>query len=103
MAGNSYGGAIALLGAGHDDRIDAIAPAITYFDLAEALFPNGVFKKLWAGAFITSGGGCARFEPELCAMYEQVAESGVPDARARALLEKRSRPPSPTASTCPPC
>ncbi|MEU2397451.1 alpha/beta fold hydrolase [Streptomyces pseudogriseolus] len=90
MAGNSYGGAIALLGAGHDDRIDAIAPAITYFDLAEALFPNGVFKKLWAGAFITSGGGCARFEPELCAMYEQVAESGVPDARARALLEKRS-------------
>ncbi|MEV5415175.1 alpha/beta fold hydrolase [Streptomyces albogriseolus] len=90
MAGNSYGGAIALLGAGYDDRIDAVAPAITYFDLAEALFPDGVFKKLWAGAFVTSGGGCARFEPELCAMYERVAESGVPDARARALLEARS-------------
>ncbi|MEU1266065.1 alpha/beta fold hydrolase [Streptomyces cellulosae] len=90
MAGNSYGGAIALLGAGYDDRVDAVAPAITYFDLAEALFPNGVFKKLWAGAFVTSGGGCARFEPELCAMYERVAESGVPDERARALLEARS-------------
>ncbi|MFD8256942.1 alpha/beta fold hydrolase [Streptomyces werraensis] len=90
MAGNSYGGAIALLGAGYDDRVDAVAPAITYFDLAEALFPGGVFKKLWAGAFVTSGGGCARFEPELCAMYERVAESGVPDARARALLEARS-------------
>ncbi|WP_432055462.1 CocE/NonD family hydrolase [Streptomyces sp. bgisy022] len=90
MAGRSYGGAIALLAAGHDDRVDAIAPSITYFDLADALFPGGVFKKLWAGMFITSGGGCARFEPELCAMYERVAESGVPDAEARDLLEERS-------------
>ncbi|MFI2374273.1 alpha/beta fold hydrolase [Streptomyces sp. NPDC018964] len=90
MAGGSYGGAIALLGAGYDDRVDAIAPAITYFDLAEALFPNGVFKKLWAGVFVNSGGGCDKFEPALCAMYERVAESGVPDAEARELLEARS-------------
>ncbi|MFJ5560429.1 alpha/beta fold hydrolase [Streptomyces sp. NPDC093250] len=90
MAGGSYGGAIALLGAGYDDRVDAIAPAITYFSLADALFPNGVFKKLWAGLFVNSGGGCDRFQTELCAMYERVAESGVPDARARALLEARS-------------
>ncbi|OSP44552.1 ABC transporter ATP-binding protein [Streptomyces sp. 13-12-16] len=90
MAGGSYGGAIALLGAGYDDRVDAIAPAITYFDLADALFPNGVFKKLWAGVFVNSGGGCERFEPALCAMYQRVAESGVPDDEARALLEARS-------------
>ncbi|MFH8450518.1 alpha/beta fold hydrolase [Streptomyces fungicidicus] len=90
MAGASYGGAIALLGAGYDDRVDAIAPAITYFDLADALFPNGVFKKLWAGVFVNSGGGCEKFQPALCAMYERVAESGTPDARARELLEERS-------------
>ncbi|MFE2281436.1 alpha/beta fold hydrolase [Streptomyces sp. NPDC059454] len=90
MTGGSYGGAIALLGAGYDDRVDAIAPAITYFDLADALFPNGVFKKLWAGVFVNSGGGCEKFEPALCAMYERVAESGVPDAEARELLEARS-------------
>ncbi|GAA2275894.1 CocE/NonD family hydrolase [Streptomyces atrovirens] len=90
MAGGSYGGAVALLGAGYDDRVDAIAPAITYFDLADALFPNGVFKKLWAGVFVNSGGGCERFEPALCAMYQRVAESGVPDAEARELLEARS-------------
>ncbi|AZM64758.1 ABC transporter ATP-binding protein [Streptomyces sp. WAC 01420] len=90
MAGGSYGGAVALLGAGYDDRVDAIAPAITYFDLADALFPNGVFKKLWAGIFVNSGGGCDEFEPALCAMYERVAESGVPDAEARELLEERS-------------
>ncbi|GAB2844880.1 CocE/NonD family hydrolase [Streptomyces deserti] len=90
MAGASYGGAIALLGAGHDDRVDAIAPAITYWNLADALFPNGVFKKLWAGIFVNSGGGCDRFEPALCRMYERVAESGKPDAAARRLLEERS-------------
>ncbi|MEU0601916.1 CocE/NonD family hydrolase, partial [Streptomyces sp. NPDC006393] len=58
VAGASYGGAISLLAAGHDHRVDAIAPAITYWNLADALFPNGVFKKLWAGVFINSGGGC---------------------------------------------
>ncbi|MFH9013923.1 alpha/beta fold hydrolase [Streptomyces sp. NPDC017943] len=90
MAGASYGGAIALLAAGHDDRVDAVAPAITYWNLADALFPNGVFKKLWAGIFVNSGGGCAQFTPELCRMYERVAESGEPDAKARELLQERS-------------
>ncbi|MFF5446198.1 alpha/beta fold hydrolase [Streptomyces sp. NPDC012888] len=55
VAGASYGGAIALLAAGHDRRVDAIAPQITYWNLADALFPNGVFKKLWAGVFFTGG------------------------------------------------
>ncbi|MFE2513006.1 CocE/NonD family hydrolase [Streptomyces naganishii] len=90
VAGASYGGAVSLLAAGYDHRVDAIAPAITYWNLADALFPNGVFKKLWAGVFFNSGGGCAKFEPELCRMYQRVAESGRPDARARALLEARS-------------
>ncbi|HET9379508.1 MAG TPA: alpha/beta fold hydrolase [Streptomyces sp.] len=90
MAGGSYGGAIALLTAGHDARVDALAPAITYWNLADALFPNGVFKKLWAGIFVNTGGGCDRFQARLCRMYERVAESGRPDAGARALLEQRS-------------
>ncbi|MEU7408398.1 CocE/NonD family hydrolase [Streptomyces sp. NPDC042638] len=90
MAGGSYGGAVSLLAAGHDRRVDAIAPAITYWNLADALFPNGVFKKLWAGVFVNSGGGCAKFEPTLCRMYERVAESGTPDPAARKLLQERS-------------
>ncbi|MFK0151670.1 CocE/NonD family hydrolase [Streptomyces sp. NPDC090499] len=90
MAGGSYGGAISLLAAGYDDRVDAIAPSITYWNLADALFPNGVFKKLWAGIFFNSGGGCANFQPDLCAMYNRVAESGKPDAAAVKLLEERS-------------
>ena len=64
IAGASYGGAIALLAAGYDKRIDAIAPQITYWNLPDALFPqnaqgepadSGVFKKLWAGIFFTTG------------------------------------------------
>ncbi|MFJ2726246.1 alpha/beta fold hydrolase [Streptomyces collinus] len=90
VTGGSYGGAISLLAAGHDRRVDAIAPAVTYWNLADALFPDGVFKKLWAGVFFNTGGGCARFEPALCRMYDRVAESGTPDAAARALLEERS-------------
>jgi ABC-2 type transport system ATP-binding protein len=138
--GASYGGAVSLLAAGHDQRVDAIAPAITYWNLADALFPNGVFKKLWAGIFSSTGsaagtdgaapadapadapagdapagpatagdaataagaakadapagpanpGGCGRFQPALCAMYERVAVAGKPDAAARTLLESRS-------------
>ncbi|MCL3996422.1 alpha/beta fold hydrolase [Streptomyces lavenduligriseus] len=90
VAGGSYGGAVALLAAGHDRRIDAITPAITYWNLADALLPGGVFKKLWAGVFVNTGGGCARFQPELCRMYERVAASGTPDPAARALLTRRS-------------
>ncbi|MFG2458207.1 CocE/NonD family hydrolase [Streptomyces sp. NPDC048523] len=90
VAGASYGGAISLLAAGHDHRVDAIAPSITYWNLSDALFPNGVFKKLWAGIFVNSAGGCAEFEPQICAMYQRVAQSGVPDAPAEKMLEERS-------------
>ncbi|MBP2582269.1 ABC-2 type transport system ATP-binding protein [Streptomyces sp. PvR006] len=55
VTGASYGGAISLLAAGHDSRVDAIAPQITYWNLADALFPDGVFKKLWAGIFFSAG------------------------------------------------
>ncbi|MFJ9324749.1 alpha/beta fold hydrolase [Streptomyces sp. NPDC101230] len=90
LTGASYGGAVSLLAAGYDQRVDAIAPVITYWNLADALFPDGVFKKLWAGIFVTSGGGCEKFEKRLCEMYERVAVSGKPDAEAVRLLTERS-------------
>ncbi|MFJ6615774.1 alpha/beta fold hydrolase [Streptomyces sp. NPDC091289] len=90
LTGASYGGAVSLLAAGYDERVDAIAPVITYWNLADALFPDGVFKKLWAGIFITTGGGCEKFEKRLCEMYERVAVSGKPDAEAVKLLTERS-------------
>nr|WP_275588543.1 alpha/beta fold hydrolase [Microlunatus panaciterrae] len=76
FAGASYGGAVALLAAGLDPRIDAIAPAFTWHSLTQALFPQyattgrqsspaevspvrqaGVFKQRWASLFFLNGGG----------------------------------------------
>ena len=76
VTGASYGGALALLAAAADPRIDAIVPVITWNDLGQALFPNnagtaalptdtparganagdGVFKRGWAGVFFGSVG-----------------------------------------------
>jgi ABC-2 type transport system ATP-binding protein len=75
VAGGSYGGALAVLGAAYDHRIDAIAPQITWNSLASSLFPSqdaivadagtpaatpqdsaaGVYKRLWAGLFFGVG------------------------------------------------
>ena len=76
VGGSSYGGALALMLGGSDPRIDAIAAGITWYDLGQALFPNGavppsdvrpptpaavdypgdgVLKRGWAGAFFSAG------------------------------------------------
>lgn len=74
--GRSYGGALTLLTAGYDDRVDVIAPGSTWNSLVSSLFPNdvgappaatpaadpdptdnGIFKRLWAETFFESGGG----------------------------------------------
>ncbi|RYG77268.1 alpha/beta fold hydrolase [Yimella sp. RIT 621] len=90
MAGGSYGGGIALMTAALDHRVDAIAASITYWDLADALVPNGVFKKTWAGVFFNNGGGCAKFDPALCAAYTRIAETGRATAPDLKLLRDRS-------------
>ncbi|OZM72185.1 ABC transporter ATP-binding protein [Amycolatopsis antarctica] len=79
VTGASYGGALALMLAGTDKRVDAIAPVITYNDLTQGLIPNaaspdpvepgtpsagafaeeGVFKRSWAGIFFSAGTGAA--------------------------------------------
>jgi ABC-2 type transport system ATP-binding protein len=74
VSGGSYGGALTLLGAAYDDRIDAIVPQITWNSLTAAFFPSqtgpdeaqtvaatpqdgddGVYKRLWSGLFFGVG------------------------------------------------
>jgi len=118
IAGASYGGAIALLTAAHDPRVDAIVPQITWSDLSDALFPDaagggpedGVFKRMWAGIFFGQGGAtqslealtreprpmtaeqarCGRFLPEICEIYQQVAQTGEATPEAVELLRASS-------------
>jgi ABC-2 type transport system ATP-binding protein len=114
VTGASYGGALALLLAGTDRRVDALAPEITWNDLAQALFPNaasqeptasdtpaagafspnGVFKRDWAGYFFGVGGAgsgpCGRFRPEICAAYVQAATTGAPTPQIVAMLRRSS-------------
>ncbi|MFJ9456149.1 alpha/beta fold hydrolase [Kitasatospora sp. NPDC101447] len=129
ITGASYGGAISLLASAYDPRIDAVATQITWWNLADALFPqgvqgsgaaDGVFKKLWAGIFFTTGSaapgsagslgpsggapresgepkpvadgdaGCGRFLESLCRMYDRVATAGHADPEAVALLDRSS-------------
>ena len=80
VAGASYGGALALLAAGYDRRVDAVAAAITWNDLTQALFPQsalaagtqpatlagavpasqpGVFKQRWASLLFGDGAGAS--------------------------------------------
>ena len=80
VMGGSYGGALGLMLAGADPRVDAVVSAITWNDLAQAFFPQsalaappttaagrdpiavtGPFKQVWASIFFLSarGGGSA--------------------------------------------
>ncbi len=73
VVGASYGGALALMLAGTDRRVDALVPSITWNDLRQALFPQfitragqataaevkpiagaGVFKRQWTALLLGS-------------------------------------------------
>ncbi|GAA1458208.1 alpha/beta fold hydrolase [Williamsia maris] len=104
VAGSSYGGALALLTAGYDRRVDAVAADITWNDLSQALFPvgtdapgaTGVFKQQWAGqlfsqaARMATSDGCGKFAPDVCAAYQASAAAGAPDANLQALMRASS-------------
>jgi ABC-2 type transport system ATP-binding protein len=102
FAGASYGGALSLLAAGLDHRVDAIVPAFTWHSLRQALFPQyqalgranspadvtpanrqGVFKQRWASLLFSNaaGGGNptnAQWQNQdgLCARFDPVLCEG---------------------------
>lgn len=110
VAGGSYGGALALMAAGSDPRIDSVAASITWHDLADAFFPQsargvddpGPFKALWASNFFMSGLGgglpadslCGAFSPRVCTLFTTAAETGQADPDLLKLLSRHS--PAPT-------
>ena len=106
VAGGSYGGALALLLAGYDARVDAVVSDITWSNLESALFgqsvvdstTSGVYKESWTAVFFSAGltttdgsvTTCGRFAPDWCAAYVESATTGVPSSQTRALMEQSS-------------
>ncbi|WP_191259012.1 alpha/beta fold hydrolase [Amycolatopsis oliviviridis] len=125
VSGASYGGALSLLLAGTDKRVDAIAPVITYNDLAQGLVPNaasaapstattpaagaytanGVFKRSWAGIFFSAGSGAAQSgspandAPEA---GDETSESGAAQGTGAAAAAAQSLPTGGTNGQRPP-
>ncbi|WP_432560204.1 alpha/beta fold hydrolase [Granulicoccus sp. GXG6511] len=107
VTGASYGGAVALLAAADDPRIDAIAPIATWSDLGRALFPNhaadapGPLQQQWIAGFFAAtlrdaegsaptDATCGRFDPELCHQLLAAAETGRPSPELLSELQRRS-------------
>ena len=106
VAGGSYGGALALMTAGYDERVDAIAADITWNDLESSLFGQsmldsdlpGVYKQLWTSFFFSAGldsppgqaNLCGRFSPDWCAAYTSAATTGVVSEALRDLMRQSS-------------
>ncbi len=105
VAGSSYGGALALLAAGYDKRVDAIAANITWNNLERVLFPQNVigstatgpYKKFWAGTFFSIAtlpnslaGECGTFTKEWCDAFKSAVATGEPTASQSKLLNASS-------------
>ena len=56
MSGTSYGGAIQIVTAAIDNRVDAIAPAIAWHSLLDSLYKDGVVKQGWGSILFGAGG-----------------------------------------------
>jgi len=108
IAGGSYGGALALLTAGYDQRVDAVAADITWNDLQSSLFGQsaltvdqgppgpGVYKEQWTSWFFSVGLAapevtkCGRFTPAWCAAYLEAAQTGQISPSSAALMRASS-------------
>ncbi|MEW1952485.1 alpha/beta fold hydrolase [Terrabacter sp. NPDC080008] len=129
VMGASYGGALGLMLAGADRRVDGVVSAITWNDLATAFFPQtalnappttaagrdpidapGPFKQVWATNFFLSalrggqGGGssqCGRFDPTLCRLFVQASQTGEASPQLTALLRAHSPKPTMNQVTAP--
>jgi ABC-2 type transport system ATP-binding protein len=55
MSGVSYGGAIQLVAAAIDGRVDAITPTITWHSLVRSLYRDGAVKQGWGSLLVGAG------------------------------------------------
>ena len=90
--GGSYGGGFQhrLLIDDPQRRLDAIAPEITWHDLRDALFYNGVFKSTWATVLAGAGSASGNQDPMIQSGLTAGLTTNSLGAEELALLEKNS-------------
>lgn len=90
-SGESYGGAVQILASMHDPRLDAIVPIATWYDLEQALAPNGVVQSFWPITLDWLGTIGSGFDFDLINEKNyQTALSGTIDGPTRLDLSRRS-------------
>ena len=104
VTGDSYGGAISLMVAGYDKRIDAVAANITWNNLVHVFFPQnandpslGPYKKFWAGTFFalatlpkSVAGECGTFTVAWCNAFKDAVATGSPTPADISLMNASS-------------
>ncbi|MFZ5757979.1 MAG: CocE/NonD family hydrolase [Pseudomonadota bacterium] len=87
MIGESYGGGVQLLASVADPRIDALVPITTWYDLENALVPEGVVKSDWALFLGVAGYGINPFHMDgsiTAGMFKEIIfRDAQPDLRRR--------------------
>lgn len=79
--GASYGGGWQTLTSTVDDRLDALVPIITWYDLPHALAPNDVPRTAWVTLLYAAGKAFARIDPRIDQWYvEGLATNRLPAA-----------------------
>ncbi|MGH3443059.1 MAG: CocE/NonD family hydrolase [Nitriliruptorales bacterium] len=101
FTGGSYAGGIQTVTAAFDDRVDAIAPEISWVDLNYSLFPGGVPKFSWGQLLFGVGlatstadgldsGQTGNYEPDLFQVYARGTSMNTNDEFVQDYFHHRS-------------
>ena len=91
--GGSYGGGYQLMAASYDDRLDAIAPQMTWNDLRYSLAPGGVVKSTWVDALYGFGLQGVNMHPDIHEWFATATATNQLPAAALVHLKESSPVP----------
>lgn len=76
MSGVSYGGAIQLIAAAIDERVDAITPTITWHSLTRSLYRDASVKQGWGTLLYATGSTSGTLNPQVSQAFTEGVTTG---------------------------
>ncbi|HEX2161352.1 MAG TPA: CocE/NonD family hydrolase [Thermoleophilaceae bacterium] len=89
MSGVSYGGAIQLIAAAIDDRVDAITPTIAWHSLTRSLYRDGSVKQGWGTLLFAAGSASGNLNPQIQQAFTEGLSTGVFSDASLAFFDAR--------------